>query len=562
MMHGATGSTAVLEGEATVSVPGRLTAPLCLLWHVLVPTLVLLPSLVWVVMDRSVWPWDQSWYGEVSVELYDWLRHDLWKWAEAMRSAFGAKAPGIAWFGQFFVPLAKVVGSIDLALHLSVLVCQWITLALIYRIGRLMFPECSVLVPLSGCLLSGTAPLFVGLSHQYFTEPLQTMAVSWVLYAAVKAPGSTRLETLTHLIAAGSVAMLAKFSSPAYCLFPGLLALLPVFSRRAPAVEAGPLRTTVRWLCFFASFALLAATVAWYQKNLGTILAFVYESSVGENALFYGHKDVLLVKLSYWINALQVGLFTCATFWCVLLLGGAGAVVAVVRLRKRLAGRVLSQSDLLAVCCLLHIVLFLLMAARSINEETRYLLPLLPLLAVLCMWALVQVKTRWGAVTLIAVLLMQWVYVFGVAFGHTEQTACSWLIPVETDAGKAREVAAVLEWTSREEVTANRMNIVGVEIPWFNFNTFDYCAAKNKLLSGRRPYYTSLGYAESDERKAFQRLEEMKIIYFITLEGGIPRDFVNQVSESISQRIARDPRFVRQAYPSTHGVVIYRQMGG
>ena len=33
------------------------------------------PSVVWISLDRSIWPWDPAWYGEVSVDLWATLRH-------------------------------------------------------------------------------------------------------------------------------------------------------------------------------------------------------------------------------------------------------------------------------------------------------------------------------------------------------------------------------------------------------------------------------------------------------------------------------------------------------
>src|SRR5438132_10486575 len=76
-------------------------------------------SFVWIGLDRSVWPWDPAWYGEVSLELYSAMRLHTY-WLASMANAFGQKAPGIAWLGQFFVPLRGVVGSTERALLVSI----------------------------------------------------------------------------------------------------------------------------------------------------------------------------------------------------------------------------------------------------------------------------------------------------------------------------------------------------------------------------------------------------------------------------------------------------------
>src|SRR6266567_3478961 len=80
--------------------------------------LLIAPNIAWIFFDKHVWPWDQAWYGEVSVNLYYMLTHSISAWPSTMISAFGTKAPALAWFGQFFVPLSKFGLSIDEALLL------------------------------------------------------------------------------------------------------------------------------------------------------------------------------------------------------------------------------------------------------------------------------------------------------------------------------------------------------------------------------------------------------------------------------------------------------------
>src|SRR5437016_3683075 len=61
----------------------------------LTAAVLVMPSLFWVCLDHSVWTWDQSWYAEVSTELYYTLIHDPRHWIQAVLVALGTKAPGI-----------------------------------------------------------------------------------------------------------------------------------------------------------------------------------------------------------------------------------------------------------------------------------------------------------------------------------------------------------------------------------------------------------------------------------------------------------------------------------
>src|SRR5262249_18006994 len=86
---------------------------------VLVGLALVIPSVAWISLDRSIWPWDPSWYGQVSVDLWATLRASPRVWPEAMTHAFGLKPPTIAWLGQFFVPFGRAVGGTEVALLLS-----------------------------------------------------------------------------------------------------------------------------------------------------------------------------------------------------------------------------------------------------------------------------------------------------------------------------------------------------------------------------------------------------------------------------------------------------------
>src|SRR4051794_10892475 len=88
---------------------------------VLVIPLLLLPSVVWMARDHTVWPWDQAWYAQVSVQSWYWMQHSLRHWIETMLTGINAKPPGSVWLGVLFVPLRHVAGSVETALLLSIL---------------------------------------------------------------------------------------------------------------------------------------------------------------------------------------------------------------------------------------------------------------------------------------------------------------------------------------------------------------------------------------------------------------------------------------------------------
>src|SRR5262245_30659595 len=84
-----------------------------------VSLLLISPSILWVTLDRQAFGGDQSEYGTTSIALYRTLTQHPAQWPHAMLNSVSARGPGVAWLGQFFVPLGDVIGSFDIALILS-----------------------------------------------------------------------------------------------------------------------------------------------------------------------------------------------------------------------------------------------------------------------------------------------------------------------------------------------------------------------------------------------------------------------------------------------------------
>lgn len=510
--------------------------------------LLVLPSLAWIALDRQAWPWDPAWYGELSVDLYYLLRHDPALWPRMMGTAFGQKAPGIAWIGQFFVPLGQWLGSIDAGLLVSIVLTQMAALALTG--GALLRLSRRVSVAVVGLAALAAGPLFVALSHQYYAEPLQTLAVAWFLFIAASAPGWGRLRTLGHLLAAAALAMLAKVSSPLYCLGPGLVALGYAFrpGTRFARQEWRDARATLPLL---AGTVLAAGTAGWYVVNWRTVAWHVSLSSFGPTATLFGWEDTFLRSYAYWLRAAQQSLFLPQVLAGLGLLLGAALILAVARAARQSAPR--DGLTLLAVVAAVEVLGALALFARSPNRENRYLLPLAPYVAVLVAWALAQVNRHWAT----ALCLAAFLYQGGAAYAQTlglvpANTRLSpWLLAVQQDGRDDAMVEAVVSRTCASDADAWRYNIVGVDTAWLNHNTITYYAAKRRLQQGIMCRYTGLGFAEADAEKAWERLLALNPRYYITAAPDYyppADDALNLVSREVEAR-ALEGTFTPLAVP-------------
>ena len=400
----------------------------------LVLALVLVaPSLVWISVDRHVWPWDQAWYGEVSCDLWFNLTHSITGWIHAMITALGQKPPAAVWMGQFFVPLGALLPSIESALLLSIVATQAVTLILLALVFREIDPE-SRWGWAIGCAFAGSAPLFAGLSHQFFTEPLQAVTVAWAYLIAVRAFKRPRAEIVAQLVCCGLLGLLAKSSTPLFMIVPFLLALRGLFGPQPWLPEAGRRRGFAAWLVIGA--ALLLATGVWYGFNFREMFVHALQSSVDSVSLDYGWKDTFWNKAGAWGRLTVQALFGPGVVWAVLACTAAGVWLA---RHRRLRGPRL----LVGLSAVAQFAIVIAAFSSVVTVETRYLLAVVPTLAVLVFLAATLARSPVLAALWMAVMLWQWGSTFASAFGLAawpEQTA--WLIAVDADSGPRTRTGA------------------------------------------------------------------------------------------------------------------------
>jgi len=517
--------------------------------------IALIPSLVWSVRDRHVWPWDQAWYGEVSADLWYLLTHAPAQWLQLMTIAFGMKAPGSAWLGQFLVPFRWAFGSVETALLFSILLTQLAVLVLLYRISVDLDPD-SRGIGVVGVAAAAGAQAFVGLSHQYLVEPLQCLAVVWTVLIALRCPEWPRARTLIHLVSSTLLGVLAKASTPVYALVPIAFILFSLARSRQPWDIRGEWR---RWPSRALTYGFMvsgAFGAVWYARNYAAVLQHIREASSGEIALQYGFHAPVVQKYIVWLGFLVHGfLEPYLVLALALLLPAAGAAILIARLpfsrwRRRLFIAFFSGAQ---------IALVLLAFAFNDNVETRYLYGLLPYVTIIVAALYSVARYRTVQALVLVACLAQWVVVNRASFDLTPVLANQfpWLNPIVRNPTAHQELSEVVRRTS----TFAGYNIIAIEEPWLNANSAAFFAAKNRLDTGVRSYYTSVGYAQKDASAAMQRIEEFSTRYVITLDEpfqGTP-NFLNVVSLAVLNELKGGERFTRVPFRSEQGILIFER---
>ena len=530
-------------------------------WFVLVLCAAILPNLVWIGRDKTAWPWDQAWYAKYSVELFFTLIYSPAEWLPAMLNAFGRQAPGIAWVGQFFVPVGLLTGSIDFGLMTSIVCAQAAALFLMTRAlwelsGRRFW------IAVTGLVVMASAPLFIALGHYYLVEMMQTTAVCWFVFIMARAPKWSRLLIGGQLGLATAWAMLAKVSSPLFCVGPGIVALYYLFRRSQTADSDTRIRavTTVA-----VAIPLGLATVGWYHRNIHSVVAHVSMASSGPVAELYGKSEQLLPSLKYWLAAVDVNFFTGLTIFATL---GSVCAAMVPPFTRSDEGE--KAFHVAAIVAALQIATGLSVFSMSSNRDDRYLLPMLPYFVLIVCWSVARLNRSFVTVVLIATFALQWGDAHARALGFMPQaTGARWLSPIMIDARDQRTLDALVRRTCADTTSGFYWNAVGVQLIWLNAPGLSYAAAKRFAPSRRLTCdYDAIAYYDTDEETAWRRLMSKNINYYIGLDAStystpstaVDRT-VNTLNEPILQRVETSGLFHPEAgVAEHHGILILKRV--
>jgi hypothetical protein len=513
--------------------------------------------------DRSVWPWDQAWFGAQTVALYETARADPLAWPDALLRATPIKPPAVAWIGQFFVPLGTALGSVDAALRLSVWACQLTALLLVYR-ALMALAEGRAAVAAAGTLVVGAAPMAVVLSTQYLAEASQTLAVAWFVLLMTRAREWHRARLGAHLVAATAFALLAKTTSPLYCTAPGLIALYGIVRGRARPPSGDKPSRGADWTRWILALTLAAGAAAWYARNSASALQYASTAAFGPVAELFGGRSTFGQAYAAWIrNASAV--FFMRPIGALLTVLVAAAVVT--RLARRARWRHL---DTCAAAALVQVGAALAAFALSPNRDPRFAAPLLPLLAVAVGWAMLQPGLAPAAPIAASVLAVQLLLVQAQVLGWRgagplRLRAIAGIdiafVVAHADRGPAAELEAIVERTcGRGGFGAE--NFVGVELLRLNAHSLTYTAAKERL-AGRAGacQYHSATFGSVDDALALASTRPF--VYWIAVDPEVrpvPPHLaaINQSAPIVLRRLRRRHLLEPEPWHGPPGVLLFR----
>jgi len=531
--------------------------------------LLLLPSLVWVLVDKRVWPWDPAHYGYWTLQLaLEWDK-GLAAGLELNRHALKMMPPLLVWLGQLVLPLRHLIGSIDVTLMLVILSAGAGILALVYRLGRAL--GAGRLGAIAAVTVVGGGQLFIGLSHYYMTELVQSFAAALSVAIAWRCERRSAMRNAALVIVMIACAFLAKISSANF--------VLPALFYMAVALTAtwgAPRRPVTRGdlgLMALAVF-LMTLTVIWYVANWHGATDHLFQATVGDAAKHYGAPVVFVTKLLYWIEALGRALSFYRIVPVFLAIFVIGALIRAARDAFRqspLVRRAVESGSLFGFYLAGTVVATVGAYSLQINEDQRFLVSLLPLIGSLVAWSIavyessvetavsgpqVRRKLPW-ALAVLALGAINAVLIHASALGLMAPAGYFYLVPPnrvpDVDKALTRMVAA----TCRADSDAHPA-VIAVSYAELNSNTANYYARKHELATGMRCIYWQM--PQDDVQTSLEWIKSINARYVVTIGPAFqrPPNFVNTISNDMAARLASDSSFELLPDPDTQ-FLIYRR---
>jgi Dolichyl-phosphate-mannose-protein mannosyltransferase len=530
---------------------------------IVVIALLLIPHVVWIFKAQWVWPWDAAYYAEETLRIYHQAADGPLSWLRALILIPDSRAPLLPWMAQATTPFINVVESPERALLLTNIAASSVTLWLIYsQVRRLGGNGPAVLI---GMLACGGAPPFVAFNHHFLVEVSQMLAIAGMAWIASRADDLSMLRLLSGTAIWASLAMLAKTTSVAFVL--PLLGYIVIARIATQGSVRAPTRVRDSGLVLGAVL-ISGATIMWYSMHWSGIVAHVAEATVGDTALLYGSNRPFLAKFAYWSWELLLAVSPSTLFSASMLAVGAiGLGLAVVRqlfglVENRL--RVAVQSGLLFLLWVAATVVFALVAySTTVEEEPRFVSPMVPLVAIWLGGTFATWNRRWLVGFAAAGLAVNWAIVQLTAAGIISVPGAFgwWLQPPPADVQSMDLLTRAVHVTC-EKGRAGHLSVIGADLLNFSASSASFYAEKMRGELGYRCSYDSLGYAEKDSDRAIRSLYESNADWFVTLPSErLPTseaDPFNRVSRAVATWVASSPDFERVTSDGDE-LIVYRR---
>jgi 4-amino-4-deoxy-L-arabinose transferase-like glycosyltransferase len=511
---------------------------------------IVLSNLIWCLSDRSLWAWDQSRYGYLSLDTWAARRDGLWAWLAVEFGAIHGAPPLIAWLGQFFVPFRHITGHFESALLLLNVVASAVTLWLVDATVRDL--GSGLAGRSAAVLVCGGAGVFVALGHNFLTESLLCATAAFAIYVSLRADRMSSVRSNAAIIAVLSLSFLAKASSISFVVPLGCYIVISSFLARNTR-RAG--ETRIDYVLIGIALLLAAATISWYISNWQFVVQHFKDATVGDIALNWGSPVAVSRKVPYWLDVLNKSLSPFVWLSCVLAALVVPALM-IATIRDCQKGRsyhwineLWRTRSLFALVLGGSVVATILMFSLQVNEDPRFIIVTTPMIAVLIGWCLKVIPvTPIIARTLVVALLFNAgiTQLFALGISPIHVVPFGYLVPVNRQSPPdVAYLKAVIAPTCISDDPSPK--IIAVNYRNLNVNGAMFYSAQMNYGQGNGCKYHWLPFPSKGLYAAIDFISFVDPTFIVTVQATQqpPPDFVNELSRPLAEWIADNKNYER-----------------
>ena len=476
------------------------------------------PSFIKSILDASIWPWDQSWYGETATRLSIFLKDgEFFNWLNLMMTSTPTKPPLMVWVAQF----PALFGVLDLELSNIFLFFQLTLVLIVFQYSHNLLQVLGVQdknIFLFGLIFSSSS-LLIGLSTQFFVEIIQLLVIFYTIHIFWLVAKLRIIDCVTtfRIVIALDLVLLSilttiLFVTPflSYSLFLSLRRRIAItFSAQSKSLFL--LKNASQG--FFALF-LTALTVGWYSLNLQNVLGHLKISTDSKGP--YANSDGFFRQFTLVVR--NIGLDNLILAPLIILL----FLILVLKVRTLRVRRVsLGERLIFIILLTCSIMLSLIFTILSGVTETRFLLPVVGLFVLLMVLAVDSINVRkLNLMVGIPSLILATYFQSTLLFPNTEISIInksSWLHPIDRDSAQRDFYRDILQKVCIADGNGHSL-MLGVDEADLNANNINFYNVELALRSKSEKYCNIFGinYFGRDLDLELKKIQNQQPQYFLT----------------------------------------------
>ena len=518
-------------------------------------------------LDAQIFSWDPAFYAERSIELSKSLNiFNPKESAQALMGAIAHKPPLLVWVSSLVYLLSRNFSeNINFPFLMTIVLFSTFSNVLIIMIIRKIVAKNKTIFSLITIALINSSLMYISMSRNFYVEIMQIFVILVTILFFLIFKQQTILARIFMIIISLTLTILVKIptiilTAPILIILVSKL-LLSIYRRKTKYFLPSDIIFAI------VATSLLVLSSMWYMKNIGISYNFAKSVSSGEYSLYYGRDSGLISKSKLWFDYIIQGLTIHTRFNIGILIAILGLSLFLINLLvKRKFKEITNYKNELLFMSI--ILLYGTSLTIQINEEIRYITPLIPLIIIIFILVIEKVikalKTDLiiNPILILITLGAMYLLVDTNTIINGEQginREVPYLSKVKIQSTNSSELKELDKYICKPEKKA----LFAVDFIDLNYNTLNYYSTALNERSNATCDYVYLGFLK-------ERTEALDVInkyYFVVSDSRLENTsfvpqpyFTNTLSRDILQYLNSNREWFKKRFRNSTIIVFVRKV--